>query len=141
MFRRTIILLCFSLSTNGYAGLYNLTIHSRANCVNNESISWDARKYHTLKTVSRHMLLDGKFQVHIVDTGTESTWRSAAIHWGEGAKYDALFKWQVAGEHYILKEKTREMKSLGETFSISCNVYDGWWGSEDLEKQQSGEPN
>lgn len=48
----TVILLLTNAANAGFNGL---TVHSRANCFNNESITWDATKRWNLLTHSYHM--------------------------------------------------------------------------------------
>lgn len=103
-----------------FAGFNNLTIHSRANCVNNESISWDATSYHMLLTVSDH-LYHGKF-IHRMATGWENTWRSADVHWGEAAPGAG---WHVQAGHYI--QYGNSVRLIGYTSADDCSIYDGWW--------------
>ena len=49
-----IFLLILSITGSAFAGFNALTRHSRANCVNNESISWDWTTYRYLGTVTQH---------------------------------------------------------------------------------------
>lgn len=126
MNRLSIFLLAFAMSAQSYAGFNGLTVHSRANCANNESITWDYLKIHKLHTASEHYFPDngvsGKgHRVHTIDTGWEDTWRSAAVHWGEGTG-----KWWVYGNHYI-KEGRHAARLIKTTFAQDCAIYDGWW--------------
>lgn len=114
--KATFLLLLLSGST--FAGINGLTIHSRANCVNNESITWDLTENWQLATISTHYK-DGIIQ-HSVPTGWQNTWRSAAVHWGEGTG-----GWYVEGQHYIIMSGVQ--KNLGTTRSENCSGYDGWW--------------
>lgn len=110
----------FSLSTyTAEAGLAGLTFHSRANCVNNESISWHLGQSYLLRTKSLHF--KGGRLLHTADTGLEATWRSAAVHWGEGTG-----GWTVRGEHYGLNQSGKEFLLAKEVVS-NCSLYDGWW--------------
>jgi hypothetical protein len=86
-------LLCASLSA--HAGLFRMTVHSRANCANNESITWWKDHHHTWRIISYHASPYGGG--HVIDTGWDYNWRVAAIHWGEG---NPLKLWQVFGKHY-----------------------------------------
>lgn len=121
-----IFLLLMAMSCGANSGINGLTIHSRANCVNNESITWDARWYRIYRTVSSHQTFDGKqYKVkHVVDTLWEDTWRSAAVHWGEA---NPGSDWQVVGWHWITDRDTGEDIFLGNTSAADCNIYDGWW--------------
>lgn len=110
----------FFLCQTAIAGFNGLTYHSRANCVNNESISWDATSYHELLTVSDH-LYRGRV-IHSLASGWEDTWRSANVHWGEAAPGAG---WHVQAGHYISYGGT--VRLLGYTTADDCSIYDGWW--------------
>jgi hypothetical protein len=118
--RLIFLLTILFFSTSGFAGLRNLTIHSRANCGNNESISWQAGYAHDLLTVSEH-LKNGKI-VHRMASGWEYTWRSANVHWGEALPGAG---WTVQAGHYI-REGQYEYR-LGFTKATDCSFYNGWW--------------
>ena len=80
---------------------------SRANCGNNESISWDwPGRNHTLWTNSFHW--DGRVGWESpIRTGWATTYRSAAVHWGEGVRGNyyvigAHYDWDATyGEHFL----------------------------------------
>jgi hypothetical protein len=90
---------------------------SRANCINNESISWDwPGRNHTMWTNSFHW--DGAVGWEpTIRTGWATGYRSAAVHWGEGRKGNyyvigSHFDWdKVYGEHF-----------LGYTPTTGCNL-------------------
>lgn len=103
-----------------FAGFNGLTVHSRANCVNNESISWDWTTYWVLFTTSDHCDLGSGALIHSIGTGWQSTWRSAAVHWGEGRG-----GWLVHGHHWI-NDHGRVLPIGSETVN-DCSIYDGWW--------------
>lgn len=127
-FNTIILLLTFVSSAN--AAFNGLSIHSRASCINNESITWDARWYRTYKTVSHHekLLENGEeekdTESHIIETGQQDTWRSAAVHWGEGRGW-----WRVVGFHFIYKNGKE--KYLGPTDVSDCSIYNGWWDTSE----------
>lgn len=108
-----------ALCNAGHAAFNGLSIHSRANCVNNESISWDWTHYWILNTQTSHYY-HGKLQ-HVFNTGWQNTWRSAAVHWGEGRG-----GWTVKGEHYIAY-RPGDLIPLGTTHVSDCSIYNGWW--------------
>jgi len=110
----------FLLISIANAGFNGFTMHSRANCGNNESISWDARNYYTLGTVSHHYY-KGQFN-HGISTGWEYTWRSAAVHWFEANPGSG---WRVIGYHWI--KVGTEQRLLLVTDVSDCSIYDGWW--------------
>jgi hypothetical protein len=100
------------------AGFNGLTRHSRANCYNNESISWDATTYRVLGTVSNHY--HGNMPTHYISSGWQNTWRSAAVHWGEGKGGR-----HVIGYHWIREGGQDRLMEVTDTWD--CTVYDGWW--------------
>jgi hypothetical protein len=122
------LLLAIALSNSAEAGLYGFTMHSRANCANNESISWHAGYARDLKTYSNHYKGGN---VHEVITNREVTWRSAAVHWNEAY---AGAGWLVVGEHWGNvnageggAKKGSGYRHLKETIVNNCSIYDGWW--------------
>lgn len=92
---------------------------SRANCINNESIAWDwpTRRY-WLSTDSLHHRNDRIMQgwEPLLSTGWDYTYRSAAVHWGEGVHGGAyvigdFYLWNGAGIVY-----------LGQSATGGCNL-------------------
>jgi hypothetical protein len=108
--------------TTANAGLKEFTMHSRANCGNNETISWHAGHSYWLWTASNHWR-NGVFQ-HYVTTGDnfENTWRSAAVHWGEAIPGSG---WFVRGYHRRLINGQDYLLQVTEV--NDCSIYDGWW--------------
>lgn len=84
------------MSIVSHAGLDRTTVHSRANCLNNESITWWYLHPYDWRVVSYHT--DQGSQAHTIDTGFIYTWRAHAIHWGEGSPTGS---WRVWGYHYL----------------------------------------
>jgi len=121
MKKHIIIMSLLLVSNLSHAAANGLSIHSRANCVNNESISWDWTKPRHFETTSKHFEGDGAYYRHTLKTVSEVTRRSAAVHYGE-----SLSGWQVVGEHKIIDDKTKSVKTF-VTEAIGCNIYDGWW--------------
>jgi hypothetical protein len=115
-----IVIAALAASQISYAGLKGLTVHSRANCINNESITWDATHQWRLQTTSDHRDARTNMTVHYLDTGWQTTWRSAAVHWGEGRG-----GWAVYGSHNFWNG--RQVVSLGTEYVTDCSIYDGWW--------------
>jgi len=114
------LMLC---SLPAHAGLLGLTIHSRANCGNNESISWDVTKAWELRTESYHYNVDTN-EYHKAGTSAfVLTHRSAAVHWGEPKNSEY---WVVTGIHWAVNEKGIVYK-LGEEQVDDCSIYNGWW--------------
>jgi len=122
MKKAAMFMLAFVIGDWAYAGFNGLTIHSRANCVNNESISWDWTHYWNLNTSTSHYL-NGRL-VHSYQTGWINTWRSAAVCWGEGKG-----GWTVIGAHYIAY-RAGDLIPLGTTNVSDCSVYNGWWDKD-----------
>jgi hypothetical protein len=88
---------------------------SRANCINNESITWDwPGNNHTLWTNSFHYNRNGWQPV--IRTGWEWGYRSAAVHWGEGRGGG----WAVTGHHFEYTWPYGEYL-LGRTYTTGCN--------------------
>lgn len=115
-------LLASALGTNSYAGLYSTTVHSRANCINNESITWWLGHPYNWKVFSIHSNLYGG--QHHVDTGFNYTWRAAAVHWGEAPLDD--HRWTVGGYHYLAEYGNGRIP-FDETHVGNCSIYNGWW--------------
>lgn len=105
------------LSPVTLAGLIRPTVHSRANCINNESITWFALMPLTFKTVSKHYK-KGELK-HENSTGWETARRSAIVHWGEGITGG----WLVKGRHCIYIEE--DIYCL-TTSTTDCSLKDGW---------------
>ena len=89
---------------------------SRANCVNNESISWDwPTNNHYLWTDSYHYK-NGAWEP-VIRTGWAWTYRSGAVHWGEG----------FYGGYYVVGDHWRWLSGygvhhLGRTQTNHCNL-------------------
>jgi hypothetical protein len=116
------LLLATAITTTGTAnaGLHGLTHHSRANCANNETISWHAGHSYWFFVVSRHRGSNG--DDHQVVQNWQLTWRAAAVHWGEGHG-----GWSVEGHHWMKDNRGRAVEVQNE-FVTDCSIYDGWWG-------------
>ena len=111
------------ISINANAGLYKLTHHSRAHCVNNESITWWAGHSFPSKIIAYHNK-NGE-QNCWIDTGKQYTWRNAAVHWGEAPLCDSN-KWNVYAYH-ILYFPIGISYTAQITFVEDCDIYEGWW--------------
>lgn len=108
-----------SVAVTAQAGLDRTTVHSRANCLNNESITWWYLHPYDWRVVSYHT--DQGSQSHTMDTGFNYTWRAHAIHWGEG---NPAGSWRVYGYHY-LSDYHRKIP-FDTTYAEICNIIDGW---------------
>ena len=126
--------LMLSMTSPTFSAFNGLSIHSRANCVNNESISWDWTAYHQLWTGSDHFY-DNKFQ-HNVSTDNTVTWRSAAVHWKEA--YPTQSHWRVIGVHWIPDSRGKLYRVLTEV--TNCSIYNGWWDVNKLTTIKMVEP-
>lgn len=116
------ILLISALASPSFAGLHNLTHHSRANCGTNETVSWEAGHSYWLWVVSRHVSVSKK-QDHQVIADWRFIWRQAAIHWTEGTG-----GWSVEGHHWMKQDEASFPYQVAQEFVGDCSVYDGWWG-------------
>lgn len=109
-----------------HAGFYSATAHSRANCANNESITWYYLNPWLWHVISFHYddYRRGGSPYHKIDTGLSHTWRQAAVCWGEGnpRKYN-----YVVGFHYYVPAGTNYERLDVNTYAENCNIYDGWW--------------
>jgi hypothetical protein len=115
-------------SLNAHAGFGVTTAASRANCMNNESITWNSAKSFNWKTISIHQHVNGNkdpYWNHLVDTGWEVTWRSAAVHWGESPDV-GQYKWNVNGYHFFADYANGKWP-FAENYARDCHLYDGWW--------------
>lgn len=101
------------------AGLWQTTVHSRANCLNNESITWWWRHPYNWRVISIHYH-KGSNSKHHIDTGFNYNDRVAGIHWGEGVHGG----FEVWGYHY-LREYHRDIP-FDQTYATTCNIIDGW---------------
>jgi hypothetical protein len=121
MIKHGLILSLLLASNLSYAAANALSIHSRNNCANNESISWHGLKKYHFGTNSYHKYKDGK--THPMGSGIEQTWRSAAVCWGEG-----VGGWvQVSGEHYLFENGSTKLIWYKITDVKNCDIYNGWW--------------
>lgn len=112
------MLLGLSLTAN--AGRDSMTIHSRANCINNETITWWWGYEFNWRVVSFHKHLTEKLQ-HQIDSGFNWTWRAHAIHWGE--PFISGF-WEVYGYHYEMEYS--KYVPFGTTYADDCQIIEGW---------------
>jgi len=107
-------------SSSVMAGATQLTHNSRANCGNNESISWDASTKRNLSVSSYH----AKPGVdHYATTGgfLNGVRRAGAVHWGT---HDAGNNWYVRGTHW---EKLSNRTTRASTYATGCNISEGWY--------------
>ena len=122
IYRIVLIILWFILPTTSNAAAWGLSAHSRANCINNESISWDGTRSWLLATESQHLDLRTGVMLHNIWTGWQDTRRSAAVHYGEGRG-----GWAVKGIHWINDGGHPRIFKI--TYTTDCDIYDGWWNA------------
>lgn len=106
-----------------YSGINGTTAHSRANCINNESITWWLGHAYDWRVVSIHTDKNTGNSHHI-DTGYAHTWRQAAVHWREAPL--SKNNWSVSGHHFLL-DYTGGRFPFESTYVDDCSIYDGWW--------------
>ncbi|MBA2650278.1 MAG: hypothetical protein H0U75_11950 [Legionella sp.] len=113
------------LSVPAQAGVNAVTAHSRANCGNNESVTWFLSGAYWWRVISYHYTsrhpAGPNSPHHTMDTGKGYTWRQAAIHWGESGLGGNYY---VLGMHYYYPNgrETLDVK----TDAVDCAIYDGW---------------
>ena len=103
------------------AGFNNVTYHSRANCGNNESISWDWTHDWYFWVNSEHVDRRTGTTLHTLVSEWQLTWRNAMVHWGEGTG-----GWAVQGRHWIMSSDGQPIL-IAEEYVTDCSIYDGWW--------------
>lgn len=121
--------LALTISITANAGLYATTAASRANCGNNESVLWNGQESFVWRTISTHQHVNGSsdpYWHHLVDTGWNYTWRSAAVHQGEAPEI-GRYKWDVEG-YYFYEGYANGKWPFTQDYSRDCSLYDGWWG-------------
>ena len=104
-----------------------LSHFSRANCINNESVSWDGAAPHWLWVNSWHKFqLTGNWHCEN-DLGngcTSNYWEYAnhngGIHWGEAPVNYSFATWYVEGHHWWIN--SRGYMSFKFTSASSCNL-------------------
>lgn len=100
----------------------DLTWFSRANCINNESITWHAwnpewlwtNTYHYKNGVYLHC--DNNVGDGCTGNAWQQTWRAAAVHWNEGL----IGGFYVYGKHWRWSSSTGTYL-LGNTSATGCN--------------------
>ncbi len=127
MKKLVLALIASGICSISMAGINGLTSHSRANCGNNESIDWDATGNHFLCTISDHF--QGGRLAHEINTGWASTWRSAAVHWGESSPGG---NWYVIGTHWEIVNRVPQ--NIAYETVYDCAIYDGWWDNRTAEQ-------
>lgn len=105
------------------AGINGTTAHSRANCINNESITWWLGHSYDWRVVSIHNESISHTS-HLIDTGYAVTWRQAAVHWKEAPL--GFNNWSVSGHHF-LSDYAGGQFPFESTYVDDCSIYDGWW--------------
>jgi hypothetical protein len=111
---------CLCASLGAHAGVHQTTVHSRANCLNNESITWWLNHPYNWRVVSYHISAFNEY--HSMDTGFQHTWRAHAIHWGEG---DITNLWTVYGDHF--QYEYSKTVPFDQTEANFCDIIHGWY--------------
>lgn len=117
-----------SVVVTSYAGFGVTTAASRANCINNESVTWNSKQSFNWRTISIHKHVNGKtdpYFNHLVDTGWAVTWRSAAVHWSEAPDI-GKYNWNTWGYHFFAGYANGKWPFV-ENYARDCRLYDGWW--------------
>ena len=73
---------------------------------------------------SHHYPENWTYPLHIINTGTNYTWRAAAYHATE-AYSSRGDKWWVNGYHFVYPNGQERLDVM--TSAKDCNIYDGWW--------------
>lgn len=113
---------CVSGATMSMAANADLTWFSRANCINNESISWHAFNAEWLWTNTYHykngayLHCDNNIGDGCRGNAWQQTWRAAAVHWNEGL----IGGFTVYGKHWRWTSSTGTYL-LGNTYATGCN--------------------
>ncbi|CAM4422254.1 MAG: hypothetical protein LEGION0403_FIIPPAGN_02722 [Legionella sp.] len=122
-----VVCVLMAIAINANSAWNGISDHSRANCANNESITWDHSEFHRLAVVSFHtadyMNRMGQYEQHRTEDFWATTRRSAAVHWGEGTTPAGYYlvqgwHWEYIGGNEILRATTGV---------DNCSIYDGWW--------------
>lgn len=130
-------LLISGFTLSAYSGINGITYHSRANCVNNETITWDlttgwwltTSSYHDNPAVPEHHHASSSVPPPDEYVGPAAfTRRSAAVHWGEAPPL--ISTWDVSGLHYAGVESNK-VKLVSYSWARDCSIYDGWWEMKD----------
>lgn len=111
-----VLLLC---ACTIHAAFNGLSHHSRANCINNETISWDFTRKWNMGTAAEHFLNNNL--TCILTQNYEETRRAAVVHWGEG-----MGGYRVKGYHWM-KDGRGQNHLVTITEVIDCSIYNGWW--------------
>lgn len=92
----SIILLMLALLRPASAGVFSLSSLSRANCINNESITWDLTTTWQMLVQSHQWELDTGQYLLLSDLQYDAN-RAAAVCWGCGVTGN----WEVVGDHFV----------------------------------------
>ena len=144
MFKKILMASVYFYCINTSAALNGYSCISRANCINNETVAWDAttkwrifiRSYHNY---GEYMEYGGpafhtkENNEHIMIAG----WRSAAVDWFEGGIINHGM-WHVMGycDRYVDYDWERKFSS-----ATNCNLYDGWWNWSPPDDEKSNNKN
>lgn len=115
-----------TLAMNSHAGISAPTAHSRANCGGfNESVTWHLGHSYWWRVESHHFLsMSHLTPHHILNTGTEKTWRCIAYHGTEGYSSRGDH-WYVVGYHFFYPNGREVLDT--KTMAADCGLEGGWW--------------
>lgn len=102
--------------SQSFGSVFHLSHLSRANCGNNESISWDVSEPHLLWINSEHFDATTSTKLHYIIYGWDYTRRAAAIHWGEGRG-----GWGVHGWHWMKDSVNSRPYLAQDEYVIDCS--------------------
>ena len=108
-----------AITINCHSGINKTTVHSRANCLNNESITWWLGHPYLWRVVSVHKSPWGS--MHEDSAGYDYNDRVAVVHWLEGLVSDP---WQVWGYHYFYDYS--QYIPFDSTYATDCQFIEGW---------------
>ena len=114
------------------AGWDGTTAHSRANCLNNESITWWFGHSFFWRVASFHYPeYSDRNHFHFQNSGYTKTWRQGVVHWGEPqGKYWPIGRWYVYAYHFWWDEVHNREVYDTNTDAYDCKIYDGWWDTK-----------
>lgn len=107
------------ITSSASAGFFSLTFFSRANCANNESITWDATATWQLLVYSNQFNVEtGENKFFMVEQANAN--RAAAVCWGCGLGGG----WVVEGSHFISTPSSAgSSREVGEKLQDDCTGY------------------
>lgn len=121
MKRELVMCLAMAAAGSATAGVNGLTFASIANCPQNESVTWNLLRPHTLSTGSILHPYRNMDVINVAYDPIRNTNISIARH-GEFPGYLL----NVAGYHRLYKDNTDATVKYDITSVADCRQYDGW---------------